>query len=158
MPTITPHHRHVHLLLRSCPPEAYIKQLSPEDAAVINDLWPHKYDDSEQYIRTFIQMNGGYGLYIKSSNMLAAWVLKNQMGTLGVLQTRNGYKRRGYGTLVTKALALEIAREGHVPLGTILLQNKPSQTMFRKLGYSPIGGVTFVSRNNSQHVVEFPSA
>lgn len=132
-----------------CPEEIYIRKLVEKDAELVNELWPHKYENSVEYIKMFISMNGGYGAFTKN-NELVSWVLKNHMGTLGILQTVQEHRRKGYGTLVTMALSKEIAEEGHVPLGTVLVNNRVSQMMFSKLGFRSIDEATFVCNNGSK--------
>lgn len=121
----------------ACPENFEIKILKPEHAEIINEIWPHRYPGSVNYLRTFIEMNGGHGVFTKTDGKLVSWVLKNQMGTLGILQTIDAYKRMGLGSAVTKSLSREIALEGHNPLGTVLVENTASQAMFRNIGFSP---------------------
>ncbi|XP_017771660.1 PREDICTED: uncharacterized protein LOC108559041 [Nicrophorus vespilloides] len=127
-----------------CPPEVYIGPLKPYHAPLINSIWPHRFPGSEGYLTTFIKMNGGRGLFLKSNDKLVAWVLKNQLGTLVVLQTLHDYKRKGYGSLVTAALSREIAEEGHNVIGTVLVNNSASQAMFKKLGFDILDYSRFI--------------
>lgn len=134
------------MILR-CPEEVYVRKLRIDDAETINEIWPHKYDGSIEYINFFIEINGGFGVYLKETDELCSWILKNQMGTMSVLQTAEKFKRKGYGSLVTNVLAKEIANEGHVPLGTVLIDNVRSQRMFKKLGYHVIDRVAYIGTN-----------
>lgn len=87
-------------------------------------------------------MNGGYGVFLKTDGTLVAWVLRNLIG-LGALQTADEHKRKGYGSLVAKVLAKEIAKEGLDPIGTVLQDNSVSQKMFGKLGFKILETVAF---------------
>lgn len=87
-------------------------------------------------------MNGGYGLFLKSDNSIVAWVLKNHLGALAILQTVEEHKRKGYGSLITKVLSQEIAKEGHEPIAMVLIENVTSQKLFKNLGFQIISGVT----------------
>lgn len=86
---------------------------------------------------------GGYGVFLKSDNSIAAWIFKNQLGCLGILQTVEKHKCKGYGSLLSKILAKEVGEDGHNPLGTVLTHNKPSQIMFTKIGFRTLDRVTF---------------
>ncbi|XP_008190613.1 uncharacterized protein LOC663674 isoform X2 [Tribolium castaneum] len=126
-----------------CPSDVYLKKLEPSAGQQVDTIWPHRFLGSDQYLSNFIEANGGYGLFLKSTNEMVAWVLKHAWGHLAMLQTEEAHKRKGYASLVTKALSKEIAEEGHWPLGTILLENKNSISMFEKLGFSSIGVCNF---------------
>ncbi|KAF2894191.1 hypothetical protein ILUMI_11981 [Ignelater luminosus] len=126
----------------NCPPEVYVDKLNPTHAVLINSHWPHRYKDSHKYVATLIELNGGYGVFLKTDGTLVAWVLRNLIG-LGALQTLDEHKRKGYGSLVTTVLAKEIAKEGLNPIGTVLQNNFGSQKMFGKLGFEILETVTF---------------
>lgn len=89
-------------------------------------------------------MGSGYGVFLKEDDTLASWVFKNQMGTLGILQTVEEHKRKGYASLILKVMSKEIGEDGHDPLGTVLVKNRASQVMFMKLGFKELDKVTFV--------------
>ncbi|XP_044269901.1 uncharacterized protein LOC123014716 [Tribolium madens] len=127
-----------------CPPDVYLKKLEPCAGQQVDAAWPHRFPGSDKYLTSFIEANGGYGLFLKSTHEMVAWVLKHVWDHLAKLQTEEAHKRKGYASLVTKALSKEISNEGHWPLGTILLENKKSISMFEKLGFSSIGICNFL--------------
>ncbi|KAI4469223.1 hypothetical protein MML48_2g00003613 [Holotrichia oblita] len=126
------------------PNDIYVKQLSKSDVSVINNNWPHKYEGSENYLSRFIEMNTCYGIFLKSDDKLVCWVLKNHLGQLGILQTLPEYKRKGYASLITKVMSKDIAKDGHNPLGTVLISNNASESMFEKLGFHYIDKCTYI--------------
>ncbi|KAK9694194.1 protein of unknown function (DUF5645) [Popillia japonica] len=126
------------------PNDIYIKPLSKSDVTIINDHWPHKYDGSENYLSQFIEMNTCYGIFLKSDDKLVCWVLKNHLGQLGILQTVPEYKRKGYASLITKMMSKQIAKDGHHPAGTVLINNKVSESMFEKLDFRCIDKCTYI--------------
>ncbi|KAJ3647983.1 hypothetical protein Zmor_019824 [Zophobas morio] len=95
--------------------DVYVKTLEPSAAKRINDLWPHKFLQSEQYLASLIDVNGGYGAFLKSTGQMVAWVLKHTFGHVAILQTEEEHTRKGYATLVTKALCREMAEDGFWP-------------------------------------------
>ncbi|RZC35142.1 uncharacterized protein BDFB_007853 [Asbolus verrucosus] len=127
-----------------CPDDVYVKELEPSAAKQVNAAWPHRYQGSDSCLASFLEMNGGYGVFLKSTDELVAWVLKHTFGHLGMLQTEEKHKKKGYGSLVAKVLSKEIAEEGHWPLGTILVNNQVSIGMFEKMGFRSIGTCTFI--------------
>jgi len=54
------------------------------------------------------------------------------------LQVDNNYKRRGFGSLIVKALSRSIAALGHDVIAEIHYENMPSSEMFNKLGFEVI--------------------
>lgn len=127
-----------------CASDVYIKKLEPIAAKQINAVWPHRFVDSDKYLGGFIDVNGGYGVFLKSTNEMVAWVIKHAWGHLAMLQTEEEHKRKGYASLVIKALSKEIGEEGHWPIATVLLQNEKATNTFKKLGFSNIGICHFV--------------
>ncbi|KAL3286513.1 hypothetical protein HHI36_001018 [Cryptolaemus montrouzieri] len=127
----------------TCPPEVYIERLKVRDAPQINSVWPRKYDGSEFKVSTLIELNGGIGVYLKKNDKLVAWVLRDQMGQVAILQTHDDYKKNGYASLVTKILSKELAEEGIYPFAGINVKNTASLNMFNKIGYEQIGLHTY---------------
>ncbi|KAF2894193.1 hypothetical protein ILUMI_11983 [Ignelater luminosus] len=137
------------LSIDECPSEVYVQKLDKVHAAVINSYWDSRFPNSEEYLSTFIELNGGYGVFTKTTNKLVSWVLKNQIG-LGAVETLKDYKRKGYASLVVKHMAKKCAEEGEDPLGTVLQGNITSQAMFKKLGFTIINTVVFTEAEISR--------
>ncbi|KAJ8963358.1 hypothetical protein NQ318_018830, partial [Aromia moschata] len=78
-----------------CPDEVEIRRLSASDANVVNSLWPLKFTYSEEFIGSLIDINGGYGLVLKSTGELVSWAVKTGLGQIGFVQTVDTYEKRG---------------------------------------------------------------
>ncbi|KAI4469222.1 hypothetical protein MML48_2g00003612 [Holotrichia oblita] len=128
----------------TCPEHLYFARLKKSHAAQINDVWPHKSKNSQGYLEILIEMNNSLGLFLKSDDTLVCWVLRSPMGQMATLQTDVNHKRKGYASLVTKAMSKQIAQDGFNPLGTIVRGNVASETMFSGLGFRSIDTSTFV--------------
>ncbi|XP_018560931.1 uncharacterized protein LOC108903292 isoform X2 [Anoplophora glabripennis] len=122
-----------------CPPDVYIKQLDKSYANFINSIWPHRYEDSEKFIELLIEMNDSYGVFLKSTNELVSWILLSMLGQLGVLQTEDEHKRKGYASLITKYMSKQLALKGYNAFGTVIDTNHSSISMFTKLGFRSLG-------------------
>ncbi|KAK9694192.1 FR47-like protein [Popillia japonica] len=125
-----------------CPDDVYIGKLdqshlklNQSHLKLVNSHWPHRFEGSEEYLGTYVEMNNCYGIFLKSNDELVCWIMKNNMGQLSVLQTLPEYTRKGYATILTKMLSKEIAEEGHHPLATIVVGNIASEMLFKKLGF-----------------------
>lgn len=63
--------------------DVYLAPLKIEDCELIDEIWPHRYIGSLEYIQDMVIHNGGIGLYSKDSNKLLCWVMKNDLGAPG---------------------------------------------------------------------------
>lgn len=113
------------------------------DAGQVNDVWPHKSDSSEGYVRMLIELNGGWGLYTQESNELVAWILKSQLGQLALLQVTEDHQKKGLAQALVYALSKDIAQEGFPVLATIVQTNVASQNLFAKCGFEKLFMCTF---------------
>lgn len=134
-----------------CPPEVYMKELTPEDALVINQYWPPRYQDSDKYLATLIGLNGGFGIYLKDTHELVAWVIRNLLG-LGALFTIEEHRRKGYAVSLIQMLSKDMAEKGFNPLGTVRTDNEPSEEMFKKLGFEMVERVVYCENRQFRYV------
>lgn len=66
-------------------------------------------------------------------------------GPLGALQVDEDYKRKGYGSLILKLMAIKLAEIDHDTLGCIVLKNVASHDMFKKNGFKVVDNVYFMT-------------
>ncbi|KAH8329274.1 hypothetical protein KR074_006738, partial [Drosophila pseudoananassae] len=116
----------------------YFKRLSVEDASLVNDEWPNHHLGSLYFIERQIRMCVSIGLYDEKSQELVAWCIRLQGGFLGALQVKEAYKRRGFGSLVTREISHLLASQGHDVMALVGPTNKASSGMFTKLGFTVI--------------------
>ncbi|XP_044265553.1 uncharacterized protein LOC123011911 [Tribolium madens] len=105
----------------------------------INSAWPYSFKGSREHISSLIETYGGYGLFLEETNEMVAWILRYNLGHIGILQTKEKYKKNGYGTHVTKVMVDNIVQEGNWPFATISATNFVSISLFEKLGFENIG-------------------
>lgn len=127
------------IIIFRCPTDVYIKKLDQSHVDTINSVWPHRYENSEKFISLLIEMNDSFGVFLKSTDELVSWILLSIMGQLGVLQTAEGHKRKGYACLITKYMSKHLALKGYSALGTVIDKNNSSINMFTKIGFKSIG-------------------
>lgn len=128
-----------------CPDEVYLSNIRKEDIPFIDSRWPHRYPGSVDFLTHTITMNGGLGLYLKESNQIVAWILRNQHNGIGVLQTIEEFRRRGFAGLLIKAMSKKMAKECGIDVHTcIVRENHASLKLFKTLGFQHIGNIRFV--------------
>lgn len=125
--------------INSPPQGVIVEKLNTGLVKQINQAWPHNFKGSQDYIASLIEINGGYGIFLEETNELVAWILRYNLGHVGILQTKGKYKGKGYGTYVTKVMADHIIKEGIWPCATIAATNFASIKLFEKLGFENRG-------------------
>nr|XP_022915780.1 uncharacterized protein LOC111425769 [Onthophagus taurus]XP_022915788.1 uncharacterized protein LOC111425769 [Onthophagus taurus] len=118
-----------------CSEDVYIGTLNQSHVPLVSSLWPREFNGANEYFSSFVETKGGLGVFLKSNNQLVSWVLRNHWGVLVNLRTIPDYKRKGYGTLLVKAMCKKIAEEGNTPLATIIVGNIASEDLFKGLGF-----------------------
>lgn len=130
------------------PDECYIRPLNTSDVPLINSVWPHRDpvnpDTSMKYLRTVIEFNGGIGLCLKKDNTLVSWVMQPNWCTLGIVQTVEEQKGKGYAKVVVNLFAKKLGKEGTPAILFIVQGNVPSEKMFDSLGWQIITPVFWI--------------
>ncbi|KAH8283185.1 hypothetical protein KR054_012648 [Drosophila jambulina] len=127
------------LQLRVEPPPGFVlRSLSVEDAPLVDEEWPNHHLGSLYFIERQIRLCLSVGLYKVETQELVAWCIRLQGGYLGALQVKDSYKRRGFGSLVTREISYRLAAQGHDVMALVGPSNAPSAGMFRKLGFQAI--------------------
>ncbi|XP_070489955.1 uncharacterized protein [Chironomus tepperi] len=116
-----------------------IRRLSTSNADQINSIWPHRSPGSEKFIEYCIEMNLSVGLYDEATGELLAWCLEHDNANLLALQVDPNHLRKGYATIVTKAITKLIAQERGFDVHTnIIVTNFKSLGLFEKLSFNKI--------------------
>lgn len=113
-------------------------QLEPDHIALVTSLWPRKFPNFNEYLISIIEQNDCFGVYLPSG-ALVSWILQMEMGNIGIVQTVEVHRKKGYGSLLVKRLAREIAEEDEDPTVFIETTDQPNQVFFEKLGFGNVG-------------------
>lgn len=120
------------------PPNFQLRSLKKENAFKINSVWPHRQEGSERFIEYMIEHNTNVGLF-DATGELVAWCLRLDFGSLGALQVDENHYRKGFGSIVTKAICRKIAMECDADVtSNIIHKNFKSLNLFQKLGFKDI--------------------
>lgn len=107
-----------------------------ENAALINAVWPHRDSDSEGFVRGLIEYHGGFGLYPRNSKQPVSWAVVNEFQGLGLLQTLEAERRKGYGCLMVQAFCRLVAsRHGDDIMAFVIGTNRASNSLLQSLGF-----------------------
>jgi L-amino acid N-acyltransferase YncA len=117
------------------PDNFQIRSLSLADFDKVFSYWPHQSPDPDKFIKYVIKHNPSVGLY-DENNELIAWCMMHDFGSLLLLQVVENHLRKGYGVLVTKAIAKKIAEvNGHSTVASVVTSNFKSINLFEKLQF-----------------------
>lgn len=134
------------LLTEVTPPEGFhIKKLESQHAEIVNKYWAYARAGSEEFVRDTIILNEGVGLFTDKNDALVAWNTVQHFRGLGMLYTLEEYRKKGYASLVTRALSKILSDKNIDPYACILTTNQPSLTTFAKLGFERICSVYWMA-------------
>lgn len=121
-----------------------MRELKGTDAKFCNDLWLFKNEQSENWIKSLIDIHGGYALIDEKSKEILSFILITSQYALGGLTTVEEARRKGYGEVLVKHLAKELARRDFIPFAYVANDNQKSINLFLKLGFERIGGSNWI--------------
>ncbi|KAL9707059.1 hypothetical protein quinque_010577 [Culex quinquefasciatus] len=130
-----------------------LAKLGIEHGLYANRIWPHRSEASEYFFKRLAAWNVSIGLFNESDELLA-WCFQWPTGAIGPLEVHPDHYRKGYGTIIAKAIAKEVAAAGFNCYGTVRVENEASGAMFTKLGFRPVDCHNFV-RNKARKLCEW---
>lgn len=71
-------------------------------------------------------------------------IIRLPSGPLGALQVDERFKRRGFGSITLKLMAIKLSQLGHDAFGCVKLKNIASHEMFKKNGFKVIDNIYFI--------------
>ncbi|XP_055838916.1 uncharacterized protein LOC129906945 [Episyrphus balteatus] len=148
------------LAFNTDPPEGItLSPIRTEDIETVNNLWPHHHPGSELFVGRLIRLGQSVGAYDNDGN-LVSWCLTLPLGALGLLQVQESHRRKGFGSLMVKAMAKMNAEKGIETLAPIIEENTASRAMFKNLGFVEIneifwyGKTSNIIRNSTKKLYE----
>lgn len=115
-----------------------LKSLNDSHVSKIYSVWPHRDVSPEDFIRYSIKYHDNIGLF-DSNDDLVAWCLRYDNGSCGMLQVEENHVKKGFGSLVVKALSKKIVmNEENDVTAHIMHDNFRSIKMFEKIGFRQI--------------------
>eukprot|EP00743_Colponemidia_sp_Colp-15_P012145 GILK01013722.1.p1 GENE.GILK01013722.1~~GILK01013722.1.p1 ORF type:complete len:302 (+),score=20.00 GILK01013722.1:50-907(+) len=107
--------------------------LTVDVASEVNRHWKYADTYSLDTIRRYIQHHPTCGVFIEGH--LAAWALCQQDGAIGMVHTKEQYRRRGLAKLAVLSLCRDIVKLGIQPWAMIVQSNTASQKLFEELNF-----------------------
>ncbi|XP_046549164.1 glycine N-acyltransferase-like protein 3 [Haliotis rubra] len=112
-----------------------IRSLVPEQAPLVNSMWPHNDGiHSEPYIKELISKQPSCCLYNRESS-LVGYALVYHYGYLGCLHVLKEHRRKGYGELITSHLAALCLQQMEEVHANVLEDNIASIALCKNVGF-----------------------
>ena len=114
-------------------PLSHIGPLSPDDAEYIYEHSVYQGVTRPEYIRGRIQSGPSAG--IRESGKLAAWLMTQDDGSIGLLHVLDEYRGRGYAYDLTVDLIIRLRERKRIPFVHVEETNTKSMNLALKLGF-----------------------
>lgn len=110
----------------------------PEPLTAADAAWMYENSDYREFISVEYTRDciaGGPSVGIREDGVLIAWAMTQDDGAMGFLHVLESHRRKGYGRLLTIALAGEVRRRGRLPFAYVAEQNDNSISLLTGLGF-----------------------
>jgi hypothetical protein len=114
-----------------------VKDIDLEDAKTVDEFYTYRYPGSIEKIKKDILNRPTSAVYNK--NDIASWVLVHNDNSMGIMYTKEEYRKKGYAVDTTIDLAFKIIKQGKVPFLQIVKTNTMSPGLAAKCNFVPHG-------------------
>jgi len=108
-----------------------------EDAEIVDRFYTFRGEGSLDQIKKDIMLRHSSAVFVNGEPV--SWVLTHDDNSMGIMYTREEYRRHGYAVDVTIDLAGKIIGSGHIPFVQILESNDQSPGLALKCGFVKAG-------------------
>ncbi|MFZ5353266.1 MAG: GNAT family N-acetyltransferase [Bacillota bacterium] len=118
-----------------------VSSVDIKDAQTIDYFYQFRNRWSLEAIKKDIKLRPSSAVYIDDD--IACWVLVHDDNSMGIMYTKDEYRRKGYAVDVTIDLASKIIEQGKIPYLQIVEGNSMSPGLAHKCGFLRCGEVTW---------------
>lgn len=115
------------------PDEVYVKSLERHHAGIVHRLWAFNQISSVEDVADEIDQLPSAGVFLKETGELVAWMTCHLGFGMARLYTLDGYRRRGYASLVVQYMSKRMAQAGYVPVMAPVVGNSASENLSQNL-------------------------
>jgi len=113
-----------------------VEKISQEHATLVDNNWKFRNSLSMQMVEGLIQQEKLLGLFLPDANEPVSWITIYSYGSMGMLFTREDYRRRGLAKILVKAARDYTRSLGLVPYVHVENDNTVSARFFDQLGFT----------------------
>jgi hypothetical protein len=110
-----------------------VRPIEIKDAETIDYYYTYRDDTSLERIKIDIEKRDSSAIYVDDD--IACWVLIHNDNSMGIMYTKEEYRKRGYAVDVTVDLTNKILKSGRTPFLQINEANNMSPGLARKCGF-----------------------
>lgn len=110
-----------------------VKSVDLEDAKVVDDFYTYRYPGSIEKIKKDILNRPSSAVYI--NNDIASWVLVHNDNSMGIMYTKEEYRKKGYAVDASIDLVSKIINLGKIPFLQIVASNTMSPALAAKCNF-----------------------
>lgn len=130
------------------------ESLTLDDSIVVDEYYTYRHEGSLKIIQT--EISSGVNSCIRVNDELASWSLTHLDGSMGVMYTKEKFRKHGLAVDVTIDFVDKLIKQGSIPFSHIVVENIPSINLAHKLGFERIatvhwGGVELKKENKTEN-------
>jgi predicted GNAT family acetyltransferase len=110
-----------------------VSDIKLEDAEVVDKYYTYRHPGSLEIIRNDIKNRPSSAVYVNEE--IACWVLIHDDDSMGIMYTKEEYRKKGYAADVSVDLTSKIFKNGKVPFLQIVQGNSMSPGLANKCGF-----------------------
>ncbi|MCB2288942.1 GNAT family N-acetyltransferase [Clostridium sp. CS001] len=110
-----------------------VKDIDLEDAKTVDEFYTYRYPGSIEKIKKDILNRPTSAVYVNED--IASWVLVHDDNSMGIMYTKEEYRKKGYAVDTTIDLAFKIIRQGKIPFLQIVKANTMSPGLAAKCNF-----------------------
>jgi hypothetical protein len=119
-----------------------VQSLRPEHAALVNQHWEHRDEESVEYIRWRIEEGPSFAVFQEGEPV--SWCLVHWDEAMGPAFTLPEARHKGYATSITVALVQDLLSRRRIPYLNTLQENMVPQRLAARLGFRRWGDVRWL--------------
>ena len=108
--------------------------LEESHVELLCSTWKHTSPSTHRIISSIIRLKRAFGLFREDRELLA-WMMIYSDGSMGMLKTKEAFRKQGLGSFLLKKVTEEALRLGLVPCVHIEEGNTVSRRFFGKFGF-----------------------
>ncbi len=114
-----------------------VQSIDIKDAETVDSFYTFRSDDSIDDIKECISNRPSSAVYVNGD--MASWVLVHDDNSMGIMYTKDEYRKKGYAVDVTIDLSRKTFEIGNIPFLHIAETNSMSPGLALKCGFIPQG-------------------
>lgn len=119
--------------------EGHTQSIDIKDAGTVDEFYTYRYPGSIEKIKSAIMNRPSSAVYVNGE--IVCWCLIHEDNSMGIMYTKESYRKNGYGIHVTLDLARKMQEKGKIPYLQIVKGNSMSPGLAKKCGFEKKGEV-----------------